>query len=167
MTAARAERHLAEPLANGSTLRPEFRPYRWREPSSPYRARVAAAILAEVGPEEDAWDSPEPQVTRSVDPRYVKPCGTEAAYRRHLAHGEEPCGLCIDAHATYQRPKGGTGKRYTDIAERLQELAGMRLHRGNGRSILPGEVTAAKAAELLGIHLRTVERYKQRLAEAS
>ncbi len=31
-------------------------------------------------------------------PRELKPCGTEAAYRRHKRHGEYPCGLCLAAH---------------------------------------------------------------------
>ncbi len=30
--------------------------------------------------------------------RDVKPCGTEAAHRRHLRHGEEPCAACKEAH---------------------------------------------------------------------
>jgi hypothetical protein len=28
----------------------------------------------------------------------VKPCGTEAAYRRHYRRGQKPCQRCIDAH---------------------------------------------------------------------
>lgn len=28
--------------------------------------------------------------------RELKPCGTEAAYRRHLRKGEEPCAKCTD-----------------------------------------------------------------------
>src|SRR5579859_4819517 len=126
MTAARAERHLAEPLANGSTLRHEFRPYRWREATSPYRARTAAAILDEVGDEEDAWDSAPPLVSRRVNPDLLQPCGTEAADRRHRRYGEEPCGVCFDAHNAYKKPKGSTRKRPVDIAERFQLLASMR-----------------------------------------
>lgn len=37
----------------------------------------------------------------------LKPCGTPAAYRRHLRHGEEPCSACRRAHTdevrVYQR----------------------------------------------------------------
>lgn len=32
-------------------------------------------------------------------PRELRGCGTSAAYRRHRAHGEEPCQDCKDAHA--------------------------------------------------------------------
>lgn len=31
--------------------------------------------------------------------RELKPCGTTAAYRRHLRNGEDPCGVCLDANA--------------------------------------------------------------------
>ena len=31
--------------------------------------------------------------------RELKPCGTTAAYRRHLRNGEEPCGECLAANA--------------------------------------------------------------------
>lgn len=30
----------------------------------------------------------------------LKPCGTEAAYRRHLQNGETPCDKCKKAHTT-------------------------------------------------------------------
>lgn len=32
-------------------------------------------------------------------PRELHPCGTEAAYRRHLRNHETPDGACRDAHA--------------------------------------------------------------------
>jgi WhiB family redox-sensing transcriptional regulator len=32
-------------------------------------------------------------------PRRLKPCGTQAAYTRHLRRGETPCGLCRRAHS--------------------------------------------------------------------
>lgn len=32
-------------------------------------------------------------------PRELKPCGTEAAYRRHIRKGERPCEECLAAHA--------------------------------------------------------------------
>lgn len=31
--------------------------------------------------------------------RALRPCGTEAAYQRHRYKGEEPCALCVRAHA--------------------------------------------------------------------
>jgi len=45
----------------------------------------------------------QPQRSRRVVP--LKPCGTEAAYVRHLRHGEEPCSDCRIAHAAYARAK--------------------------------------------------------------
>lgn len=45
----------------------------------------------------------------------VRPCGTIAAYRRHLRHGETPCYQCMDANAAYWRDRNpnpnGTGRR--------------------------------------------------------
>lgn len=38
-------------------------------------------------------------VTRRWDPLTLKPCGTEAAYVRHLRRGERPCQACRDAHS--------------------------------------------------------------------
>lgn len=35
--------------------------------------------------------------------RTLKPCGTTAAYRRHLRKGEKPCGACRDANAAAKR----------------------------------------------------------------
>lgn len=35
-------------------------------------------------------------------PRPVAPCGTRAAYKRHLAHGETPDAACCAAEAAYR-----------------------------------------------------------------
>jgi len=35
--------------------------------------------------------------------RQLQPCGTPAAYRRHLRHGEQPCDACRDAMRAYQK----------------------------------------------------------------
>lgn len=40
--------------------------------------------------------------------RELKSCGTEAAYRRHLRHGEKPCDACREA--TNARRRGPDGK---------------------------------------------------------
>jgi WhiB family redox-sensing transcriptional regulator len=49
---------------------------------------------------------PEPQ-----PPRQLQPCGTVAAYRRHIAHGERPCTPCRAAESRNQslirRRRGG------------------------------------------------------------
>jgi hypothetical protein len=35
--------------------------------------------------------------------RKLQPCGTDAAYNRHIQHGEEPCAVCRAAHNAYAR----------------------------------------------------------------
>jgi hypothetical protein len=35
-------------------------------------------------------------------PRELKPCGTHAAYCRHIQRGEQPCAPCKAAHAAYE-----------------------------------------------------------------
>lgn len=34
-------------------------------------------------------------------PRKLKPCGSNAAYERHVRHHEPACDQCLDAHAEY------------------------------------------------------------------
>jgi hypothetical protein len=43
-------------------------------------------------------------------PRTLSPCGTEAAYRRHLRHGEEPCDDCKRASALARGRRKGEEK---------------------------------------------------------
>ena len=38
--------------------------------------------------------------------RELAPCGTPAAYRRHLRHGDPPCAICLQAERLR------TGERY-------------------------------------------------------
>lgn len=40
-------------------------------------------------------------------PRELKPCGTPAAYRRHLRYGEKPCDACREAEYSRNRVPGG------------------------------------------------------------
>jgi hypothetical protein len=54
--------------------------------------------------------------------------------------------------------------RLTRRRERLERLAGMRLHDSSHPEPSPGAVTNAQAAEQLGVSERTVERYKRELA---
>jgi hypothetical protein len=44
--------------------------------------------------------------------RMAAPCGTNAAYQRHLWHGQTPCPRCRDAHTAYMRARrtGATTK---------------------------------------------------------
>jgi len=54
--------------------------------------------------------------------RQLQPCGTPAAYRRHLYHGEEPCQQCRDAHNDRTREHGGIR-----IRNRARQRAYIRL----------------------------------------
>lgn len=40
--------------------------------------------------------------------RKLKPCGTEAAYRRHLRAGEQPCEMCAAIHRAEQLDRDRT-----------------------------------------------------------
>lgn len=50
-------------------------------------------------------------VTRAPRPsrRVLRPCGTQAAYARHLAHGETPCAACRADHTKADRRLRETG----------------------------------------------------------
>lgn len=53
------------------------------------------------------------QYAGTVNPRVrrpVKPCGTDAAYKRHLVKGEVACQPCLDAHAAKYREWYRKGK---------------------------------------------------------
>lgn len=47
-------------------------------------------------------------------PRKLQPCGTPAAYRRHLRNGEKPCLPCARAHAAAKEERAA--KRRADEA---------------------------------------------------
>jgi hypothetical protein len=42
---------------------------------------------------------------------YVEPCGTLAAYRRHLRHDEKPCGACARANRLAAAERRAARKR--------------------------------------------------------
>lgn len=56
-----------------------------------------------------------------------------------------------------------TGPRLSPRRERLELFAELRLHDGSEPVPPPGCVTARQAAELLGVTVRTIERYKREL----
>lgn len=129
--------------------------YRWNDPARTLpRRRLADRIRAEVGPETDSWDLPEP-----VAGRTLKPCGTPAAYERHLYRGEKPCEPCLESRRRGRNPRAGR----TALAERLDAIARMRFHDTSADTPLPGYITNADAAEELGVDRRTILRYKRRV----
>lgn len=44
-------------------------------------------------------------------PRKPSPCGTKAAYERHLRNGEDPCEACTRANTVAQRKKRDTARK--------------------------------------------------------
>jgi hypothetical protein len=44
-------------------------------------------------------------------PRELRPCGTEAAFRRHHRRRELACRECLVAHAKYEQERAATIRR--------------------------------------------------------
>lgn len=62
-------------------------------------------------------------------PEDVEPCGTRAAYQRHIRHGEVPCDACMGANRLfterYRRPKPVRLTHSTPWATREQRIHGL------------------------------------------
>lgn len=56
----------------------------------------------------------------------LKPCGTSAAYRRHLRHGETPCDACTAAEAERGRPEGVPPRKPAEHGTQSKYSAGCR-----------------------------------------
>jgi hypothetical protein len=54
-------------------------------------------------------------------PRELKPCGTDAAYSRHLKRGEDPCDPCKEAHREGNRAYPSK-KAYARALHKLRHL---------------------------------------------
>lgn len=54
---------------------------------------------------------------RGVQPLRLAPCGTPAAYRRHLRRGETPDALCLAAWAEENRKQRRTKRKPDSSAE--------------------------------------------------
>ena len=93
----------------------------------------------------------------------VAPCGTVAAYRRHLRHSEEPCEACRAANREKPRAERGARQPSARIIElvpapppemtRLEEL---REQREILRSILDDPECSARDAAAVSRELRAV-----------
>jgi hypothetical protein len=60
---------------------------------------LAAMVPVDVPLQQLAWwrlDTPQVRPVAAVGPE-LRPCGTPAAYQRHVDHGEKPCGPCVEA----------------------------------------------------------------------
>lgn len=81
--------------------------------SAPASGRPAELTDLEVEALLDACGLRLPAALRTL-PKGAKPCGTEAAYKRHLRHGEEPCPQ--DKAAAAQAKADATARRLAGIA---------------------------------------------------
>lgn len=84
------------------------------------------------------------------------PCGTRAAYLRHLAHSETPCRPCKDAEAAYRRGRRPDRERTWKLADRIIDVL----------DIDGGSWTAAGLAERLDAHPERVSRALRSLMES-
>ena len=57
----------------------------------------------------------------------LAPCGTDAAYHRHKAHGEAPCEDCLNAHADRLRPYNKAYKRALGQLREMYPVSFQRL----------------------------------------
>jgi hypothetical protein len=83
--------------------------------------------------------------------RELKPCGTPAAYRRHLRRGETPCQECKRAETEYQQSRPAYRARHPVSRGPLQPCgtyAGYERHRHRGERICEEcrEANTARAA---------------------
>jgi len=80
--------------------------------------------------------------------RELKPCGTNAAYARHVEAGEQPCEACKEAHAAYNRARYRvmSGPAYYPAARRTGcgSPNGYQRHRRRREDVCP-ECQAARA----------------------
>lgn len=60
-------------------------------------------------------------------PRELQPCGTPAAYMRHIRHRQDACQVCLDAMSERNRAS------YAADPERARELARERMRRYSAR----------------------------------
>lgn len=77
--------------------------------------------------------------TGSRPPRELAPCGTPAAYRRHLRHGERPCSDCLAAERV------GRGYAVTALVPDPRPVRNgipvrLYVYRGSGADAYTGEV---------------------------
>lgn len=79
------------------------------------------------------------------------PCGTDAAYRRHLRHGETPCPKCRRAHQEYKRSQSRKGPTLTVVPNLSSETSAAETGRpGDPPGTQPDDVdTNAIRAKLL------------------
>lgn len=60
-------------------------------------------ILADYGAPKRHSVRTKRKPLRKSSTKKLKPCGTNAAYARHIRNGESPCLKCTDAHSANQK----------------------------------------------------------------
>ena len=70
----------------------------------------------------------------------MKPCGSYAAFKRHIRRGEEPCGLCREAKRVYNTRVTVARRHRLGINEPRQRprcgtYAGEQFHRRHGEEV--------------------------------
>jgi hypothetical protein len=66
-------------------------------------------VLAAAVPDDRSWQHSTAWTLspgRHRGANELEPCGTRAAYRRHLAHGQDPCDACKEGNRTWERDRG-------------------------------------------------------------
>lgn len=94
----------------------------------------------------------------------LKPCGTEAAYRRHLRAGEDPCDECREAH----RSVNAIGRKAAAEADALERRSRLMVVGADLPEVRDAKTTAL-AAELPDMDTELAWMYdvlKQSLADA-
>ena len=87
-------------------------------------------------------------------PRVLKPCGTHAAYQRHLRLGEKPCAECTRAKRNYQRDWNKANRKELPPLKPCGTEAAYRRHLRRGES----PCAACRAAESAASTKRRADR---------
>lgn len=66
-------------------------------------------------------------------PPPLEPCGTNAAYQRHVKKKEKPCLLCTDAHSEWHREWRKANREY--VAFRKKKARAQALRRARLREV--------------------------------
>ena len=87
----------------------------------------------------------------------LKPCGTMAAFHRHLRHGEEACRSCRQAKSEYDRANKAKGERCRKPGN--QRVAACGTDAGTKRHYAQGEKACPKCR-------RATNEYRRRCKES-
>jgi hypothetical protein len=91
-------------------------------------------------------------------PRELQPCGTNAAYIRHVRRREDTCQPCREAHAAYVRAYNGYGDGPPRGPAKCGTNGGYDAHRRRGEQT---------CAECRAAHSRHVGKYAKAKREAA